>query len=51
MLENDVSPEEVHEDVDDVQVDGERCEDVFFRGDRILVFSSHHHLQIESLIF
>ena len=43
--DGDVGPEEVHEDVDDVQVDGEGCEDVLLGGDRVLVVPSNHHLR------
>ena len=43
--DGDVGPEEVHEDVDDVQVDGEGCEDVLLGGDRVFMVPSNHHLE------
>ena len=44
--DGDDQPEEVHKDVDDVQVDGERGEDVLLWGDRVLVVSADHHLMM-----
>ena len=46
ISDGDDQPEEVHEDVDDVQVDGERGKDVLLGRDRILVVPAHHHLNI-----
>ena len=40
-------PEEVHEDVDDVQVDGKGCKDVFLWRDWVLVVPPDHHLNIK----
>ena len=40
----DDQPKEVHEDVDDVQVDGERGKDVLLGGDCVLVVPADHHL-------
>ena len=37
-------PEDVKEDVENVEVDGDGGEDVLLRGDRVLVVASHHHL-------
>merc|ERR1719225_1734602 len=39
-------PEDVEEDVENVEVDGDGCEDVLLRGDRVLVVATHHHLSI-----
>ena len=44
--DGDDQPEEVHEDVDDVQVDGERGKDVLLGRDRVLVVSADHHLNV-----
>ena len=37
-------PEDIEEDVENVEVDGDGCEDVLLRGDRVLVVAPHHHL-------
>ena len=37
-------PEDVEEDVENVEVDGDGREDVLLRGDRELVVAPHHHL-------
>ena len=39
-------PEDVKEDVENVEVDGDGGEDVLLRGDRVLVVASHHHLGV-----
>ena len=36
--------ENVEEEVENVEVDGDGCEDVLLRGDRVLVVAPHHHL-------
>ena len=37
--------EDVEEDVENVEVDGDGCEDVLLGGDRVLVVPSNHHLE------
>ena len=37
-------PEDVKEDVENVEVDGDGREDVLLRGDRELVVATHHQL-------
>ena len=37
-------PEDIEEDVENVEVDCDGCEDVLLRGDRVLVVAPHHHL-------
>jgi len=39
--------QDIHEDVDDVQVEVEGSEDVLFGTDAVLVFAAHHQLRIE----
>ena len=38
--------ENVSEEVDDVQVDVEGCEDVLLRTEGVLVFPAHHELSV-----
>lgn len=38
--------ENVDEDIDDVQVQVKGSEDVFFRGDGVLVFPAQHQLSV-----
>lgn len=38
--------QDVQEDVDDVQVQVEGCEDVLLGGDAVLVLAAHHQLRV-----
>ena len=38
--------QDIHEEVDDVQVEGERGEDVFLWAEGVLVLPSHHQLSV-----
>ena len=44
FLRSPNNPKDVEEDVENVEVDGDGCEDVLLRGDRELVVATHHHL-------
>ena len=44
FLRSPNNPKDVEEDVENVEVDGDGCEDVLLRGDRVLVVATHHHL-------
>ena len=39
--------EDKEEEVDDIEIEVEGSEDVFLRGDGVLVFASDHHLSVE----
>ena len=39
-------PEDEQEDVDDVEIESQGCEDVLLRRDGVLVVTSHHHLGV-----
>ena len=43
--------ENVEEEVENVEVDGDGCEDVLLRGDRVLVVASHHHLWGVNMVY
>ena len=45
FLRSPNNPKDVEEDVENVEVDGDGCEDVLLRGDRVLVVATHHHLR------
>ncbi|GLH16780.1 Protein of unknown function, partial [Gryllus bimaculatus] len=38
--------EKVQKDINNIQIQAQCSKDVFFWGDRVLVFSSHHHLGV-----
>lgn len=42
--------QEVQEDVDDVEIEIERREDVLLRRDGVLMFAAHHELDIEDQV-
>ena len=44
FLRSPNNAKDVEEDVENVEVDGDGCEDVLLRGDRVLVVATHHHL-------
>merc|ERR1712113_799304 len=46
FLRSPNNPKDVEEDVENVEVDGDGCENVLLGGDRVLVVATHHHLSI-----
>lgn len=42
--------QDIHEDLDHIQVEGERREDVLFGGDLDLAVTTHYHLSVDNQV-